>query len=155
MATQPGYGPPSYPPPQQSSSTTIWIVILVLVLVIGLPILLVAVMFAGCCGLMGIGAYSAFQIPGEMLKQQYADDPVIAQHIGELQTVSINIAATGEEQQKQAAGGVPGATIMVFDVRGSKGSGKIIAEQQPDAQPGHMFSKATLRTSQGEFPLSP
>lgn len=152
----PSYPPDPYPPPQQSSSTIIWIVALILVLVVGLPILLVALMFLGCCGLMGVGAYSAFQMTGEMAKQQFGNDPVIQQHIGEIQSISPNIAATNEEQQKQTS---VGTNVIVFDVSGSKGSGQIIAEQQPGGppanQPGKIFTKATLRTTQGEFPLSP
>ena len=146
---------PGYPPREQSSSTTIWIIVLVLVLVIGLPILLVAVMFLGCCGLMGVGAYSAFQMTGEMAKQQYAADPVMQQHIGEIQSITPNFTATSEEQQKQTT---VGTNVIVFDVSGSKGSGQLIAEQQPGPQPPgspvKIFSNARLRTSQGEFPLS-
>ncbi|MEX2027117.1 MAG: hypothetical protein WEH44_07445 [Pirellulaceae bacterium] len=150
------YPPDSYPPPQQSSSTIIWIVVLVLVLVIGLPILLVALMFLGCCGLMGVGAYSAFQMSGEAAKQQFGGDPVIQEHLGEIQNISLNLPATNEEQAKGTALGV---SVVVFDVSGPKGSGQLIAEQQPGVQPGQqpgrVFTKATLRTSQGEFPLSP
>jgi hypothetical protein len=149
------YPPGSYPPREQSSSTVIWVVVLVLVLVIGVPIVLVALMFLGCCGLMGVGAYSAFQMPGEMAKQQYGNDPVIQQHIGEIQSISMNINATSEEQQKQQTA----QGIIVFDVSGPKGSGQLVAVQDPNVkpgnQPGKIFSKATLRTSQGEFPLTP
>ena len=148
--------PDSYPPPQRSSSAVLWIVILVLVLVVGLPILLVAVMFLGCCGLMGVGAYSAFHLTGEMAKQQFGADPVIQQHVGEIQSISLNLSATEEERQKGVA---QGANVVVFDVSGPKGSGQIIAEQLPGGppanQPGKAFSKARLRTSQGEYPLSP
>jgi hypothetical protein len=35
-----------------------------------------------------------------MVKDQIKDDPVIVQHIGELQTVKTNLTATGEEKQK-------------------------------------------------------
>ncbi|HZL90087.1 MAG TPA: hypothetical protein VFB96_17090 [Pirellulaceae bacterium] len=155
MATQPNYGPPSYPPPpqQSSSNTIIWIVVLVLVLVIGLPILLVAVVFLGCCGMFGLGMYSMSQIPAEMVKQQYSDHPVIQQHIGEIQSATLNFADTSAEQQKQPDG--PGATVLVIDVRGTKGSGQIIGHQEPGNPPGQFFSKATLRTKQGEFQLSP
>lgn len=156
MSKQPDYGHPSYPPPKQSSSAVVWIVILVVVLVIGLPILALAVMFLGCCGMLGLGAYAAFQIPAEAIKQQYADHPAIVEHIGEIHSVSINMTATGEEQQNHGEDlGAPGSTWMVFDIRGSKGSGKIVAEQQPGDPPDQMFSKATLRTTEGEFPLSP
>jgi hypothetical protein len=155
MSIEPPYGPP--PPQQQSSSTVIWIVVLVIVLVIVLPVLAVAVLFLGCCGLMGFGAFAAFQVPAEAVKQQYANHPVIQEHIGEIQSVSINLGATGQEQQKSAddGGATPGSTLMVFDIRGSKGSGQIIAEQQPGDPPGQAFSKATLRMPQGEFPLTP
>src|SRR5262245_19018052 len=133
MSTQPGYSPaPTYPPPQQSSSTIIWVVILVLVLVIGLPILAVVVVFAGCCGLMGIGGAAAMQIPAEMAKKQYTNDPAIREHIGELESVSTNFGAAIQEQEKRTkAGAPPDANILVFDVHGPKGSGQIIAEQQP------------------------
>jgi hypothetical protein len=131
-------------------------VVLVLVLVIGLPILAVAVVFLGCCGLFGLGMYSVSQLPAEMVKQQYANDPVIQQHIGEIQSATLNFADTAAEQQKQQPGqGAPAATVMVIDVRGTKGSGQIVGHQEPGNPPGKFFTKATLRTSQGEFPLSP
>ena len=152
MSTKPDYGPPSYPPPKQSSSAVVWIVVLVIVLVIGLPILAVAVMFLGCCGMLGLGAYAAFQLPAETIKRQYADHPAIVEHIGEIQSVSINMTATGQEQQETDA--PPSATVMVFDIRGSKGSGQIVVEQEPGDPPDQAFSKATLRTTEGEFPLS-
>jgi hypothetical protein len=157
MSTQPGYGPPSHPPQQDSSSTIIWVVVLVLVLVVGLPILAVAVLFLGCCGVFGFTMYSVSQIPAEMVKQQYNDHPVIQQHIGNIDSASLNFAATGEEQQKQQPGQQPpGTSIMVIDIRGPKGSGQFIGEQSPGTQPGgKLFSKATLRTKQGEFQLAP
>jgi hypothetical protein len=149
------YEPPS-PDPREasSSSSTIWIVILVLVLVIGLPIVGVAVLFLGCCGMMGLGAYSAMQIPGEMARQQYANHPVVREHVGEVQSVSMNIAATADEQQQAGDDLPPGTTIMVFDVRGSKGTGKIVAQQRAGADAKAMFSNAKLRTDEGEFPLN-
>lgn len=158
MAMQPGYGPPpSYPPPEQSSSSTaVWIVVLVLGLVFGVPILIIGLVFVGCCGLFGLGMYSVSQIPAEVVKQEYKDHPVIQQHIGEIQSASLNFADTNAEQQKQQPGGqVPGGTIMVVDVRGTKGSGQIIGQQRPGGQPGRFFSTATLRTKQGEFQLTP
>jgi hypothetical protein len=151
--SEPGY-PGSFPPQQQSSSTIIWVVVLILLLVIGLPILLVALVFVGCCGLIGVGTTFALQMPADMAKQQFGNDPVIQQHIGQLQSVSLNLTGTSEEQQKQTTAGT---NVMVFDVRGSKGSGQLIAEQQPSQagnSPGKFFSKARLRTSQGVFPLS-
>jgi hypothetical protein len=151
--SQPGYGPPSYPPQQDSSSTIIWIVVLVLVVVIGLPILIVALIFLGCCGVFGFTMYSVSQLPADGVKQQYNNHPVIQQHIGDIQSASLNFTDTGAEQQKQQPG--PGASILVIDVRGTKGSGQIVGHQQPGNQPGQFFSKATLRTKQGEFQLTP
>src|SRR5688572_5449554 len=144
------YTPDPSPQRDQSSSTIIWIIVLVLVLVIGVPILLVAVMLLGCCGL-GIGAYSAAQMTGEMARQQYGNHPVIQEHIGDIQSISPNFAATSEEQQKPASAGT---SVIVFDVSGPKGSGQLIAQQQPGGEAGNMYSDARLRTSAGEFPLA-
>ncbi len=144
-----------YPPRQQSSSAVFWIVILVLVLVIGVPILLVALILLGCCGILGLGAATAFQVPANAARQQFGSHPVIQEHIGEIQSISMNAAASGEEQQRPAAAG---KNVIVFDVSGPKGSGQLIAEHQPGDpstnQPDKFFSKATLRTSRGEFPIT-
>ena len=157
MATQPGYGPSSYPPPPESSSSTvIWIVVLVLALVIGLPILAVAVMFLGWHTAVSPSPRASDSRSTSPARTGRSNDPVIQQHIGEIQSATLNFADTAAEQQKQQPGqGAPAATVMVIDVRGTKGSGQIVGHQEPGNPPGKFFTKATLRTSQGEFPLSP
>jgi hypothetical protein len=144
---------PGYPPREQSSSTTIWIIVLVLVLVIGLPILLAAVMFLGCCGLME-SAPPAFQMTGRWPSSSMPRDPVMQSTSARFRT-SAKLHRYVGGQQKQTT---VGTNVIVFDVSGSKGSGQLIAEQQPGPQPPgspvKIFSKARLRTSQGEFPLS-
>ena len=87
-------------------------------LLIGLVGLLV------CCG----GGYFLFSagmsISGEALTAQIQDDPSIREHIGEIESASFSFSGTMEEAQSaQAEGGQPGA---VFEIEGSKGSGRLI-----------------------------
>jgi hypothetical protein len=65
---------------------------------------------------------------------------VVQEHLGDIQSLSVNYMASGEESQKRGGG-----NVLVIDTKGSKGSGKLIAVQSPQPQPGNMFSKVDLR----------
>lgn len=91
-----------------------------------------------CCG----GGYFAYRFSTEMVgtivKDAVAQDPAIEEHIGTIQTIDVNLGATGE-----AGGG----NRMVFDVRGDKGSGQIEAVLSPG---GQSLDSAVLVLPDGE-----
>jgi hypothetical protein len=138
MGGQPG-GPASYgtfgpqTPSPRKSNWWIW-----LIAGLGLGGLLIC----GCCGgvmMFGLSAASG------ALEDEVADHPAIQQNIGEIQSLSMNLTATGEEQQKGS-----GKNVIVYDVKGSAASGQLIAEQSRNPQPGNMFDKIDLRLESGE-----
>ncbi len=81
-----------------------------------------------CCG----GIYFAFQkgtgFLGEELQAKLDGNPVIEEHIGDVQSVSFSFQDTIKEAEKKE----PDGDRMVFTIEGSKGSGKIIAKQDPE-----------------------
>ena len=129
-ANQPGFGAP---PPKKSSA---WIWILGIVGVGGLLV-------CGCCG--GTIWFSLSMV-NDAMQQEVAGHPAIAEHLGEIQSMSMNVNATGEETEKRGGG----ATVLVYNVKGTKGSGMLLGEQSKNPQPGDMFSKIDLRLDSGE-----
>ncbi|GAA5510126.1 cytochrome c oxidase assembly factor Coa1 family protein [Novipirellula caenicola] len=75
-----------------------------------------------CCG----GIYFMFNMGkgmmADMVKQEMSANPVIQEHIGEIQSIELNLAATGEAGQDK-----PG--VLAFDLVGSKGSGVLEIKQ--------------------------
>ncbi|WP_372725529.1 hypothetical protein [Novipirellula sp.] len=103
------------PPPPQSN-TWKWVIGIILgVCVVGGLV---------CCG----GAYFMFRMGqgmmADMITQEVAANPVIQEHIGEIQSAELNLAATGEAGQNE-----PGT--LAFDIVGSKGSGVLEIKQDP------------------------
>jgi len=74
-----------------------------------------------CCG--GL-AYFGLDVVNQVVEVQFADHPAVVEHIGDLEDVSTNFLATGNESEKR------GEDYLVFEVKGSKGNGKIIAGKQ-------------------------
>jgi len=132
-----GFGPP---PPQKSSNTK-WIFI-ILALVLGLPLL--------CCGgCIVLGMFGMSAGAREIANQVQNTQPV-QQHIGTINSASMNLMATADEQQKQND-----QDLAVIDIKGDKGNGILIIHT---ASPGsnRPFDSATLRLPDGqEFPLQP
>jgi hypothetical protein len=124
------YGSP--PPPQRGSGMKIvWIVLGVLG-VLGLL----------CCGgftwfgswIMGVGA--------EAIAKQVEHTPAMQDHIGKLESASMNLVATGEYAQKHRNE----KNVAVIDVTGSKGSGQLLVKTGP----GNSIEWAKLRLDSGE-----
>ena len=65
---------------------------------------------------VGCGALDEFE---RQVVQDIQDNPVMLEHVGQIQTIDIDWVATGQE---------PGDDVFVFDVTGSKGSGTLTAE---------------------------
>lgn len=97
-----------------------------------------------CCG----GCIFSYQAGvgwlADMAVDQYQNDPVILEHIGEITDADFAEQKTGEESAKR-----PDA--LVFALTGTKGNGDIIAEQD---ESGLSYRDAVLRLPDGrEFPL--
>lgn len=101
-----------------------------------------------CCGGFAMLGYFGLGVVGDVVQAEVENSPTIIEHIGEIDSMSLNLTATGEEAQ----GVEPGqAAPMVFDVQGSKGSGMIVA-QQSRTSPG--INSAVLVLPSGErFPI--
>ena len=130
------------PPPKRSSPWP-WI------LGIGGGFLLAGLLCCGCFGgfiWFGVGQMT------EMVKQQISDDPVVREHLGEVQSVTTNMMAIGEEQQKNPP--APGQNVLVFDVVGTKGSGQLVGTQLPAPGPGRFLTNMKLRKDGKEYPLA-
>ena len=100
-----------------------------------------------CCG----GGYFVFNasmnIIGDQVKTQVQNHPAIQEHIGTIETSSMDFPASIKESDK--AGG--GNNRFVVHIKGSKGSGDVIGKQQPGQQ---SLSDKILRLPDGkEFPL--
>ena len=120
---QPGQGYAQNVTPQKKSNVWLWVLGTIGVLgVVGALV---------CCG----GGYFAYQagtgMMAEIFKEQLSGNPVIEEHIGTIESMSMNLGATSANAEKS-----PGS--IAFDIGGSKGSGTILIQQQPgaDGQPG-------------------
>ena len=120
---QPNQGYAQGGPVQKKSNTWLW--------VLGILGALGVVGALVCCG----GSFFAYKagtgMIAEAFKEQLSGNPVIEEHIGTIDSMNLNLSATGEYGQSS-----PGS--MAFDISGSKGSGTILIKQQPgaDGQPG-------------------
>lgn len=136
-------GPGTTQPPKRGPNVLLW------VLGIGGGVVLLL-----CCGCIGAGYFGFTGVMGfmeGMVRSQFKDDPVIVEHIGEIQTVKTNFTATGEEKQRNPQ---PGRNVLVFDVTGTKGSGQIVGTQVQAPQQDLVLENARLRKDGKEYPLS-
>jgi hypothetical protein len=121
------YGPP--PTPRKSSAGLWW------GLGIGGAVLLLAC-GGTCTGLLMFG----MNIAEEEIAAQLRDEPKFREHIGELQSLDMDLIASGAEDDDE---------VFVYKVRGSKGSGKVTIHEGEDDDGNTTVEKATLRLSDG------
>jgi hypothetical protein len=121
------YGPP--PTPRKSSAALWW------GLGIGGAVLLLAC-GGTCTGLLMFG----MNIAEEEIAAQLRDEPKFREHIGELQSLDMDLIASGAEDDDE---------VFVYKVRGSKGSGKVTIHEGEDDDGNTTVEKATLRLSDG------
>jgi hypothetical protein len=94
-----------------------------------------------CCGGGGVMIYVGLSILSDEYSRQLAGNPVIVEHIGEIESIEASWSATIEEAQKAGDQGT-GAPVA-FEVEGSKGSGTLLVEQDQSGG-GSMIKSATL-----------
>ena len=101
-----------------------------------------------CCG----GGYLLFNagmnVIGDQVKTQVQGHPAIQEHIGTIETSSMDFPASLKESEKHGGGG---NNRFVVHIKGSKGSGDIVGKQRPGQQ---SLSEKVLRLPDGkELPL--
>jgi hypothetical protein len=106
----------------------------------------VLLLVGGCC----VGGYFlmtfGMDVVGEQVVKQIRDDPAVREHIGEIQECEWNMTASAAEG---------GEDTLVFDLRGSKGSGRLTVETTDSGDEVEVLL-ATLRLSDGrEIELTP
>lgn len=131
-------GPFGQTPPPKRSNIWLWVLGGV-----GIATLLVC----GCCGgLSWWGVSASGQVITQFLREEVRDSPIVAEHLGEITTLNMNLVESGK--MKRERGGTN--NVLVIDAEGTKGSGKFIAEQSPSPQPGRFFDRIDLRLPSGE-----
>jgi hypothetical protein len=99
-----------------------------------------------CCGCAGVGWF-AFNKGTEMiaskLKDKLAQDAVAQDRLGTINSVSLDLMETANTAKDH-----PGRQVLLFHVKGSKGSGDVIGDSP---KPGEeVISNATLVMPGGE-----
>ena len=92
----------------------------------------------GCCG----GAYFLLNFLTSSYQRQLADNPVITEHLGEIESMGMNLTKTAE-----AAENSDGNTFA-YDIQGSLASGTILIKQDPSGD-GTGIESAELILSDG------
>ena len=118
---RPGEAPHQFGGAPQQGSSRIWLWVLGTV---GVLVVLAALV---CCG----GGYFVWQFGSEALARSVREDlqgnPVIEEHIGEIESVQMNLQATAQEQEN-----VPNS--ITFDIEGTQGEGRLVVLQQAGAE---------------------
>jgi hypothetical protein len=118
----------------------------------GLPKILVIVLVVGligtllCAGVCGGGAFWGWGLFEEQAQQALSQNEVIVEHIGEIQSMEIDLMGTGDA----ADAGTPGGETFVFRIEGSKGSGVVTAEFVTNEADAELLTSGTLTLSNGE-----
>ena len=94
---------------------------------------------------------------GEELTAAIKDDPAILEHIGTIDEIKLDLMATGKRPENQDTGSDGDDAVMVFDITGSKGKGRLVAKIDGKAaeDSGEMFESVTLEMGGGKsYPIS-
>lgn len=135
-----GFGPnPNDPPPRSSSGSSSalkW----VLGILAGLGLLTVL-----CCGGCVLVMKFGLDQVGVQVTEQIKDDPVIVEHIGNVESVNVDMFGTPQYQQETGD-----SDVMVFTINGDKGSGVLKGSKTGPNQMGGFV----LEKDGQEYPLS-
>ena len=124
------------PPPKKSSTVKIVIIVLVVLLLI----------FGACCGGCVAMGWFGLNVASQQMATELKDEPAVKEHLGDNLELTTNFTAIVEEQKKTPEG----KQVMVFDAKGTKGSGTIIVRPRE----GGGLESATLRLPDGrEIPI--
>ena len=118
------------PPPPRRSRVWLWILLGAL----GMG----ALVCCGCAGLMGF----AWTQVGAPLQAQLKADPKAQEHLGTVNSATLDMSGVMEAAKDAKPGEPP---VMVFQVRGDKGSGVVHARQE-----GQNYRDAKLILPTGE-----
>lgn len=136
-----GFG--TQPPPQKSNFWMIFFIVVLVLMVI-------------CCGCGGAAVWftatGVQQFAGAIgieVVKPYQNDPAVQEHIGNIQSANINFTESANESQKT---GRKNEGVMIIDVVGDKGKGKIVGRESNDDQDQMMDAKLVLPNGQ-EFPI--
>ena len=77
-----------------------------------------------CCGGGYFGYQAVTNMIAEAYKSQLQGNPVIVEHVGEIESMKLNLTTT--QEQAQSSGG-----MMAFDIVGSKSSATLLVRQAP------------------------
>ncbi len=125
---------PAPAPPQKSKSLR-WIVIIAGVGLVGMVL---------CCGGPLLLTYFGFNFAGKILASQVRtmieSNPDFASEIGTIESMEMNIMESARYKQEKGDEG------LVFDVKGSRGSGQLFVVPEPG---GKEFSMIVLRLPDG------
>ncbi len=135
------YGPPyqpygASPDPyaRPKAGTSPWLIVGIVGGVMGVGVLV-------CCGGCGLTMWFGKGVVETDVANQLRDHPDFRQHIGEIEEFEYNLTATGA---------APEEDIHVFDVKGTKGSGKLTTRIRDGADGSSIVTWAELRLEGGQ-----
>lgn len=101
-----------------------------------------------CCGGGGAAIMFGLSAFGEIAKAELQGNPVIVEHIGEIESVDFSFGGTaGVAEENPGAG-----NTLVFDIKGDKGSGQVVIVQNQNG--GGPIESAKLLLPDGtELPI--
>jgi hypothetical protein len=128
---------------KKGGSKTGWIV----GIIVGVVLLVIVAPVVCCLGGGWLAWMFASNVIADALKQEVGDEPVVREHLGEIQKCVLNAS------KSSAAGG---NDTYVFDVEGTKGKGEIMAQFDQSAQqqgrPAVLWARLRLSNGQ-EYPI--
>ena len=119
------YGPP--PPPK--SPAGLWIALVI----VGV---LLTVCGGGCVALLLFG----LNVSEQEIADQLRDNPKLREHIGEIETIDMDIVASGAEDDSD---------VFVYRVKGNKGKGKLTIREGTGDGFETLVEEAKLRLPDG------
>ena len=124
-------------PAQKSSNTWLWVLgIIGGVFLIGGGI---------CCGVGLLAWNKTTGFIAETVVEEFADDPIVVEKIGTITSSEMNMGETVNESSSDES-----VTVMVFDVRGENGSGRIV--HRTNQMTGEVSAKLVMENGE-EFDL--
>ncbi len=95
-----------------------------------------------CCGGGGMFMQFVMSTIASEYERQLASNPVVVEHLGEVESFDFDMTATFQEAQKSGDQG--GDPDIAFKVKGSKGDGTILVKQDNSGDGGAAIKSAIL-----------